>query len=191
VPAAWLRVQTQTSHNRRILGNRDCIALIDSATNALHGGSGISRWTRVDDSLMNRPNEVYADTNRPAVIPDAQECHTTLRYLLYLRELTHGPTSALRGPHSAVPSSQFAVWCRPNPATSPLNPSISYSLPFACRISLKLYDATGRLVRVVRTGRAASGVSNFELRVSCFPPGIYFLSLETDGAHATCKLTKQ
>jgi len=188
VPAAWLRVQSHTSRNPHILGNRDCIALIDSATDVLHGGRGISRWTRVDDSVMNRPNRVYADTERPALIPDVQEYHTPLRYLLYLRELTHGPVSAIYSPLSAVPGAQFAVGCRPNPFTASLNPSICYYLPFACRISLKLYDATGRLVRVLRTGRTASGGSSLELRVSDFPSGVYLVRLETAGQQVVSKL---
>jgi hypothetical protein len=193
VPAAWLRVQTQTSHNPRILGNRDCIALIDSATDTAHGGHGISRWTRVDDSVMNRPNQVYADTDRPAVIPDVQEYHTPLRYLLYLRELTQEPVSAIyEGEVQRFKGSkELAVWCRPNLVTSSITPIISYSLPIACRISLRLYDAAGRLVRVVRAGRTASGTSQFALRTSDFPRGVYFLRLAAGGAHATCKLTKQ
>jgi hypothetical protein len=193
VPSAWLRVQTQTSHNPRIPDNRDCIALMDSATDTADGGSGISRWTRVDDSVMNRPNQVYADTNRPAVIPDAQEYHTPLRYLLYLRELTHGPVSAICGSQFAGRSSRLAVWCRPNPVTSSLTPIVSCSVPIACRVSLKLFDISGRLVSTLVSGYHPAG------SYSCSPLtthyslacGIYFLRLAADGASATCKLTRQ
>jgi hypothetical protein len=188
VPAAWLRVQTQTSHNPRIPDNRDCIALIDSATNIVHGGSGISRWTRVDDSVMNRPNQVYADTGRPAVIPDVQEYHTPLRYLLYLRELTQGPASGLRTANCGLRTGQLALYCRPNPAAASLNPLISYSLPFAGQASLKLFDATGRLVRVLYTGYNASGSSHFALRTSHFPRGVYLLELVAGPDRVTRKL---
>ncbi len=87
VPAAYLRVQTAEDHNARIIDNRHCIALVDSATAMVHGGSGISPWTRVNDSVMNQPNLIYTVGDPPEWIPEQQEPHIGLRYLLYLHEL--------------------------------------------------------------------------------------------------------
>ncbi len=76
----------------------------------------------------------------------------------------------------------------PNPAGSSPNPLISYSLPDAGAISLKLYDVTGKLVRVLRSGWTVSGVSSFEFRVSDFPRGIYLLELVAGPDRVTRKL---
>jgi len=196
VSAAWLRVQTATSLNPRITGNRDCIALIDSATDAAHGGHGISRWTRVDDSVMDQPNQVYCDTNRPAVIPDVQEYHTPLRFLLYLRELTRKPPSAVRSPLSAAASQPSAIRVSPNPSSA--TTTISYTLPRAGLFSLKLYDAAGRLQLTLATGFHAAGSyalslshSDFDTSHSLPARGVYFLRLEAGRVSATCKLTRQ
>jgi hypothetical protein len=76
----------------------------------------------------------------------------------------------------------------PNPFTTSLNPSITCSLPVAGKVSLKLYDVTGKLLRILRTGQTLSGVSSFELRVSGFPRGVYVLKLETRAGGLTKKL---
>jgi hypothetical protein len=190
VSSAWLRVQTQTSRNPHITGNRDCIALMDSATDTAHGGRGISRWTRVNDSVMNLPNEVYPDTERPALIPDAQEYHTPLRYLLYLRELTQGPVSAIYGSQPAVRNPQFAVWCWPNPVTSSLNPLISYSLPAAGHISLELFDISGKLVSTLVSGYHPAGSYSCSLLAAhhSLACGVYLVRLETAGRQVVRKL---
>lgn len=73
----------------------------------------------------------------------------------------------------------------PNPCSRFPTLSLSCSLP---AVSLKLSDATGKLVRVLCIGRARSGVSNFRLRVSDFPQGVYLVRLETSGRQFTRKL---
>jgi len=84
---AYLRVQTAVDHNPAITDNRHCIALIDSATDLSHGGSGMSPWTRVNDSTMNHVNAVYTVAEPPAWIPEDQEPHIGIRELIYLHEL--------------------------------------------------------------------------------------------------------
>jgi len=81
-----------------------------------------------------------------------------------------------------------ALSVAPNPITSSLNPLISYSLPAAGPASLKLYDAVGKLVRVLKRGWARSGVSDFELRASDFPSGVYLLELVVGSDRVTRKL---
>jgi hypothetical protein len=208
VPALWLRFQSRASPNPRITGSRDCIALIDSATNVAYGGRGISPWTRVNDSVTNPANLVYSDSNRPVVIPDAQEYHTPLRFLLYLRELIHNSRTAINEPASAFPNPGGMVpslCIRPNPSSGTLAPTIAYSLPTACCVSLKLYDASGRLVRTLASGYHHAGTSSINLQFSIsnpkseirnpksasLPSGVYFIRLEAGGAHATGKLTRQ
>ena len=91
VPAAYLRVQTEVDSNPMIADNRHCIQLIDSATAVAYGGSGVSAWTRVNDSLMNPSNLVYALSDPPVWIPESQEV-------------------AERRPRSAVPARTGRTW---------------------------------------------------------------------------------
>ena len=87
---------------------------------------------------------------------------------------------------SAVRSSQFALNIAPNPFTS--RTSISYSLPRAGNVSLKLYDVTGALRSVLVQGYHRAGVSDFELRVSDLPRGVYLLKYANEGSTTTSKL---
>ena len=84
-------------------------------------------------------------------------------------------------PRPPTPSLRVA----PNPCSRSLALSLSCSLPVA---SLRLFDATGRLVSVLRAGRTTSGVSSFELRASDFPRGVYLLELTAGPDHITRKL---
>jgi hypothetical protein len=96
------------------------------------------------------------------------------------------PPTAIADPLSCclLPATCY-LSAAPNPCSRFLTLSLSCSLP---AVSLKLSDATGKLVRVLCIGRARSGVSNFELRVSDFPQGVYLVRLETSGRQFTRKL---
>jgi pimeloyl-ACP methyl ester carboxylesterase len=193
VPAAYLRLQTTTSPNPRIPGNRDCIAMIDSMTAVTHGGRGVSRWTRVNDSAMNPPNKVYDDGRRPTVIPDEQELHTLIRCLLYLRELSRLPVQAVAESDLHPPSAALKLSVSPNPARSPVRVHFDVSpagrlLP--AEFSLRLYNATGRLVRTLATGPLLTGANglaagdwNLDTGRSRLEPGVFLLRLVA-GSHS-------
>jgi hypothetical protein len=74
--------------------------------------------------------------------------------------------------------------------TSSLNPLISYSLPAAGRISLELFDVSGKLVSTLVSGYHPAG------SYSCLLPtahyslacGVYLVRLETAGRQAVRKL---
>lgn len=78
----------------------------------------------------------------------------------------------------------------PNPSASSFNPSISYSLPRAGDISLKLYDATGKLVGTLVSGYRPAGTYAWRLSpAACrLSAGVYLLKLESGGCNATNKL---
>jgi YVTN family beta-propeller protein len=65
---------------------------------------------------------------------------------------------------------------------------IRYSLPRDGDVSLKLYDATGRVARSLFEGRAKAGTQDFDLRASDLPRGVLFLRLEAVGTRLTEKL---
>jgi hypothetical protein len=65
----------------------------------------------------------------------------------------------------------------PNPISS--SGLISFSLPAAANVSLKLYNTLGQLVETVYDGFKTAGVHEFSLDVGQLSQGTYFLMLET------------
>jgi hypothetical protein len=64
----------------------------------------------------------------------------------------------------------------PNPARTSL--AISYALPVAGPVSLRLYDESGVLVRTVLSGHRDAGTYVAGVSPSVLKPGIYFVRLE-------------
>jgi hypothetical protein len=78
----------------------------------------------------------------------------------------------------------------PNPFTSSLNPLISYSLPKAGNVSLKLYDISGKLVARLAGGHHAAGAYSrqFTAGSSQLAAGVYLLKYEAGEYRATEKV---
>jgi hypothetical protein len=74
----------------------------------------------------------------------------------------------------------------PNPFTSAA--TITYSLPKAGNVRLKLYDVTGALVTTLVQGYHTAGSSSFIVHRSSLACGIYLLSLETEDGKTAGKL---
>ncbi len=173
VPGAYLRIQHVTDHTGRINDNRHAIALIDSATATLYGGSGISSWTRVNDSLMNSPNRVYSLSDPPVWIPDAEERNRICREILYLHEVADPSfIEAVSDPSSTshITRSAPSLLVSPNPCHGTATVRLSGPSSSVLRSSLAVYDVSGRLL-LKSTVRSSS----FSLRTSSLPPGIYLL----------------
>jgi len=106
-----------------------------------------------------------------------------------LRLSADGQPKDVQG-QSAVRSPHFALSIAPNPFTSSVNPLISYSLPVAGNVSLKLFDITGKLVSTLASGYRSAG--NYVYRLSPtahrLSSGIYLLKFESDGYTTTSKL---
>lgn len=66
----------------------------------------------------------------------------------------------------------------PNPFHS--RTVISYSLPAACAVTLKVYDITGRLVETLVDEEQNAGVHRIDWSPKQAPGGIYFYCLEAD-----------
>ncbi|MBA7706576.1 hypothetical protein ES703_115430 [subsurface metagenome] len=69
-------------------------------------------------------------------------------------------------------------------------PVISYTLPVDTRISLKVYDVTGKLVKTLVSGSQSAGTHTIRWPVTHpkTPSGVYFVRLETSNRSATGKL---
>ncbi len=74
-----------------------------------------------------------------------------------------------------VPASYQLMQNYPNP----FNPStkINFSVPVSGNVSLKLYDATGKLVSTLLSQNVAAGTFEYELKANNLPSGVYFYSL--------------
>jgi hypothetical protein len=169
VPSAYLRMQNEIDGDPMITDNRHCIQLVDSATAVAYGGAGISAWTRVNDSVMNPPNQVYTLSDPPVWIPQEQEWQDFVRILLYLHELAGmelpGAVAERRdlGP---VPSLRVM----PRPCRGVLQVELP---PVTGTRELQVHDVCGRLVtRAVAT----AGVQRAELDLRGLQPGVYYVS---------------
>ncbi|PIP12725.1 MAG: hypothetical protein COX49_04065, partial [bacterium (Candidatus Stahlbacteria) CG23_combo_of_CG06-09_8_20_14_all_40_9] len=74
----------------------------------------------------------------------------------------------------------------PNPARNDMN--IRFGIPREERVSLKIYDVSGREVKTLVDGRLEAGYHTIRLDGKNLPSGIYFARLVTDGFEATKKL---
>ena len=74
----------------------------------------------------------------------------------------------------------------PNPFSG--TTTITYSLPSAGNIALKLYDVTGALVSTLRSGLSPAGSQTAHIDAAKFARGIYVLKLESESGTTTRKL---
>jgi hypothetical protein len=169
VPGAYLRMQPQIDSNPRLGDNRHAIQLIDSATAVACGGSGISSWTRVNDSLMNPVNRVYTRLNPPAWIPDEQERQNRARVLLYLHELAdvNLPVAVDVG-RVIRPTGSLRV--APRPCRGALRVA---QLPGTRPCEILVHDACGRRVA---TANVPVGRTQALLDLRGLQPGVYYVT---------------
>jgi hypothetical protein len=92
----------------------------------------------------------------------------------------------------AVRNPQFALTVSPNPFTQSLDPSISFSVPAAGNVSLRLYDISGRLVSTLVSGCRAAGSYSYSLLTTRYSlaRGVYILRLATGNRVLCRKLVK-
>jgi len=86
------------------------------------------------------------------------------------------------------PLTTLSLRISPNPVRN--GATISYSLPLPGRVSLRLYDVTGKLVRTLVNGCCPSGSYSYSLLTTHYSlaRGIYLLRLDTETRTATSKL---
>lgn len=72
-------------------------------------------------------------------------------------------------------NSDVDIQVYPNPFNDMAN--VRYVLPTSGKISIKLYDINGRLVKVLFEGGNREGEHIFKFNMGSFPSGVYFLSL--------------
>ena len=115
--------------------------------------------------------------------------HTMSRYnKLNLKHPTGGGEQAAG--LTPMPIKPLLAACRPNPFRN--STQISYALPTAGNVSLRVYDATGRTVRMLASGfqRAGSYSVSWDSRDDRgrqVPRGVYFYRLDAPGFRSVKK----
>ncbi|RJP80831.1 MAG: T9SS C-terminal target domain-containing protein [Candidatus Zixiibacteriota bacterium] len=91
-----------------------------------------------------------------------------------------------QGSQTPLIPSGLALSASPNP----FNPTtaVSYELPAASRVSLRIYDTAGREVATLVNGWRDAGAHQASFDASGLPSGIYFAKLEAGGTAQTLKL---
>jgi hypothetical protein len=74
----------------------------------------------------------------------------------------------------------------PNPLTR--STTVRYVVPTTGKVTLKLYDASGRVVNTLYDGHQESGVYSLSLDASTLARGVYFLRYETQTDRLEVKL---
>jgi hypothetical protein len=83
-------------------------------------------------------------------------------------------------------SARVSLAVRPNPISS--QASVSYSLPCAGSVSLKLYDVTGKLVMTLARGNLTAGSYSTRIDANGLAKGVYLLKLTATSGDATRKV---
>jgi hypothetical protein len=95
-------------------------------------------------------------------------------------------TVGVESPQPVTRPSELALSVSPNPTRG--NASIAFSLPARGDVSLKLYDAQGRLVRTLVSGTREAGAHSVSLNGGSLSSGVYFYRLQSGSSTATKKL---
>jgi hypothetical protein len=89
------------------------------------------------------------------------------------------------GPNVVPAKTELSV--TPNPVTN--RALVSYALPRAGEVSLVVYDASGRPVQTLASGRHAAGRYTATLDASSMAAGVYFYTLSSGKNTVSAKLT--
>ncbi|MCK4352625.1 T9SS type A sorting domain-containing protein [candidate division WOR-3 bacterium] len=109
-----------------------------------------------------------------------------LNYDLMIRTFVDTASGKTGGEEQKTPETYFLFQNYPNPFS--FTTAIRYQLPTISKVSLKIYDVTGRLVKTLVNARKEAGQYTVNWDASGTAPGIYFAKIETDNFKATKKL---
>ncbi len=128
-----------------------------------------------------------ADTSYLWAVPDTSSDSCKIKIITYgpgwqydesdgVFTITPSGIDEIASPSLAMTSSKIS----PNVIKS--QTIISFSLPTAQKISLRLYDITGKLIKVLFDGYKESGIYKINLKAKDYSSGIYFIHFKTDAA---------
>jgi hypothetical protein len=100
-----------------------------------------------------------------------------------------GPFGGVAEGGSPTPRKPLSLEVSPNPAVG--RSVIRYSLPMSRRVSIRLYDVSGRLARTLHQGVLEAGARKVVVNVSGLARGVYILMLTADDNRISRKLILQ
>ncbi|GAI38715.1 unnamed protein product, partial [marine sediment metagenome] len=111
------------------------------------------------------------------------DCILVRRILFYEYEREEeGSGSFLAGGPQSIETMQispvFFEGIYPNPARGNLR--IRFNSPDEQKVTIKLYDVTGRLINEIFNGKAKIGTNEMPIMAENYAVGIYFIRIETD-----------
>ncbi len=84
------------------------------------------------------------------------------------------------------PENEFSITeIFPNPFRN--ETTVFYKIPYTCNVSIKVFDATGRLIQTEQTGNTTEGNYEYILQMPESIPGIYYVALEANGKQVGVK----
>jgi hypothetical protein len=86
-----------------------------------------------------------------------------------------------------MPFASFITSITPNPVSK--STTISFSLEQSEKVSIKIFDMTGRIVKTLADGLFAEGENKIEWNVENENPGMYFLRMEAGNYSQTEKIS--
>ena len=128
-----------------------------------------ANWLLLSSGVISQLNSIYfTDSNTGWVVGDSGKILKTIT----------GGTSGIIKISELVPSKYILSQNYPNP----FNPSttISFQLPAAGKVSLKIYDMLGKEVAALVNEKLTSGVYEATFNAARYPSGVYFYKIETE-----------
>jgi M6 family metalloprotease-like protein len=99
------------------------------------------------------------------------------------------PTIVLPNQSKLNRSSQFQQLLYPNPANSITN--LEYYLPTDANVTIELFDAVGRQLRVLTEGTQTNGIYNLPIDTKVFESGAYLIKTTVETANGKATYVKQ
>jgi len=156
---------------------------IDSAT-MLTDGEAVA-LTSTGDTVVGHHVSVYTGLRRQLNFDQVVElsfpqCRVADGFLAFTwHGMADSTTSAVAEPGVASNPRILSLKVTPNPATRYM--AVNFSLSRPGFVSLKLYDATGRCISVLRVNRVPAGEYSTRLDAGLIPRGVYLLKLDANG----------
>ncbi len=148
------------------------------------------KWVGFDnyDSLAEFDNNVFNYHFQPSIITDIKQDKFGNLWLTTdngLIEYNKNGIVGIQNQNSIIPTNFKIEKIYPNP----FNPStkIFYSLKKSSGIELKLFDASGRFVKLIQSGFKPAGSYELNFSSEGLSSGVYFISLFSDGILADAK----
>lgn len=136
------------------------------------------------------PRNIYRDTKTTLKITGRKAALKSLK--LYQFDMVFN-TPIIGGPQSVSTKPLNTLLLRATPTIFSQNTAIKYHLPIKTKVSLRIYDASGKVVKILADGYQKSGTYHLEWNgkdkdEENLSKGIYFIQLRTENKSLTRKV---